>query len=401
MVERDLETGKYGGRVATRFPPEPNGYPHIGHAKSICLNFGVAEQYGGTCNLRFDDTNPGDRGSGVRHRDRGVTSAGSASTGASGAYFASDYFELLYQHAVQLIETGKAYVDSLSEEEIREYRGTVTEPGATAPTATAAVEENLDPSAPHAGRRVPRRRPRAARQDRHDGGEHEDARSAPLPDQARVTTTGPATNGASTRCTTSPTASRTPIEGITHSLCTLEFENNRDIYDWVLDHTSPSSATGPSRPSSPASNLTYTVLSKRKLLELVEKGLVSGWDDPRMPTLRGYRRRGYTPEAIPSLLRCASGVSKANSVVDVAQLEHAIRDDLNPKVRPRVLCVTRPLKVVIDELPGGRDRGARRGPTTRTTSASSRARRKLPFSRELWIESEATSPRSLRRASAG
>ena len=379
LVIEDNRTGRWGGKVATRFPPEPNGYPHVGHAKSICLNFGVAAQFGGTCNLRFDDTNPTTEDMEyVRAIERDVRWLGF--DWEDRKFFASDYFEQLYQHAVHLIETGKAYVDSLSEEEIREYRGTITEPGRPSPHRERSVAENLDlfarmragefPDGAHvlrakidmAAKNMLMRDPVLYRiiRDAHHYRTGDAWKIYPMYDF--------------THCLSDS------IEGITHSLCTLEFENNRELYDWVLDHTPVDCK--PRQTEFARLNLSYTVVSKRKLLQLVEGGVVAGWDDPRMPTLSGLRRRGYTPEAIRNFCD-RIGVAKTHNVIDIAQLEFSIRDDLNQKV-PRVLCVLRPLKVVIENYPEGQteELEAPYYPDDVPTEGS----RKLPFSREIYIE---------------
>jgi glutaminyl-tRNA synthetase len=377
-IAADQTTGKYGGRVATRFPPEPNGYLHIGHAKSICLNFGVAAEWGGTCNLRFDDTNPltedpeyvqaiedDVRWLGFDWQDR--------------RFFASDYFEKLYECAVALIERGLAYVDSLSEEEIRAYRGTITEAGRDSPHRARSIAENLDLF----------RRMRAG--EFPDGAHVLRARidmaaaNMKMRDPLLYRIRHAAHHRTGTAWVIYPMYDFThclsdAIEGITHSLCTLEFENNRELYDWILDHLWP--APRPEQIEFARLNLTYTVLSKRVLLGLVSQGHVAGWDDPRLPTLSGFRRRGYTAAAIRSF--CDQiGVAKANSTVDVAQLEHAIRDDLN-RSAPRVLCVLRPLRVVIENYPD--DRSEEFDAPYFPEDVGLPGSRPLPFSRELWIE---------------
>jgi glutaminyl-tRNA synthetase len=378
MVARDCETGKYGGRVKTRFPPEPNGYLHIGHAKAICLDFGVAREFGGTCNLRFDDTNP-------EAEDQEYVEAIRRDVRWLGfewdeERYASDYYERLYDYAEELVLAGKAYVDDLSDEEISSYRGTVTEPGRPSPWRERTVEENLDllrrmragefPD----GSRVLRARidlahPNMKMRDpilyrilRATHYRRGDAWSIyPLYDFAHCLSDS--------------------IEGITHSLCTLEFENNRAIYDWILENTSVPRPR-PEQTEFARLALSYTILSKRKLLALVEGGHVEGWDDPRMPTLAGLRRRGVTPEAIRALCE-EVGVAKANSVVDVAQLEHAIRADLNHRA-PRVLAVLRPLEVTLVNYPEGEVEwlDAPYWPRDIPKEGS----RKLPFARRLLIE---------------
>ncbi len=381
IVIRDNATGKWGGKVATRFPPEPNGYPHIGHAKSICLNFGVAAEFGGTCNLRFDDTNPTTEDMEyVRAIERDVRWLGF--DWGDRKFYASDYFEQLYQHAIHLIETGKAYVDSLSEEEIREYRGTITEPGRPSPHRDRSVEDNLDlfarmragefPDGSHvlraridmAANNMLMRDPVLYRiiRDAHHYRTGDTWKIYPLYDF--------------THCLSDS------IEGITHSLCTLEFENNRELYDWVLDNTPVDCR--PRQTEFARLNLSYTVVSKRQLLQLVEQGIVTGWDDPRMPTLSGLRRRGYTPESIRNFCD-RIGIAKTHNVIDIAQLEFSIRDDLNRKV-PRVLCVLRPLKVVIENYPDGsvEELEAPYYPDDVPKQGS----RGLPFSRVIYIEQD-------------
>ncbi len=378
MVAAHVASGRYGGRVVTRFPPEPNGYPHIGHAKSICLNFGLAQEFGGVCHLRMDDTNPETESEEyVEALKEAVRWLGF--DWGDKLFYASDYFEQLYDFGVQLIEMGKAYVDSLSEEEIRAYRGTVTEPGRASPYRNRSVTENLDlfrrmragefPDGSHvlraridmAAANMKMRDPLLVRIKRATHYHRGDAWCIyPMYDFAHPLSDA--------------------IEKITHSLCTLEFENNREIYDWLVD-TLPFPEP-PRQTEFARLNLTYTVMSKRKLLELVEKGLVAGWDDPRLPTLAGLRRRGYTPAAIRDFCE-RIGVAKANSTVDVALLEHCLREALNPEV-PRLLCVARPLKVVIETFPQGQveELEAPFYPHDVPKEGS----RRLPFSRELWIE---------------
>ncbi len=378
MVARDRAAGKYGGRVVTRFPPEPNGYLHIGHAKSICLNFGLALENGGTCHLRLDDTNPEtEEQEYVEAIQAGVRWLG-FDWGES-FFHASDYFERLYDFAVELIRRGKAYVDSLNEDEIREYRGTVTEPGRNSPYRDRTVEENLDllgrmragefPDGAHVLRgkidmslpNMKMRDPLLYRIKRATHYHRGDAWCIyPMYDFAHPLSDA--------------------IEGITHSLCTLEFENNRDIYDWLVE--SLPFPDPPRQTEFARLNLTYTLMSKRKLLELVERKLVAGWDDPRLPTLAGLRRRGFTPESIRDFCE-RIGVAKANSTVDVTLLEHCLREDLNPQV-PRVMCVLRPLKLVIENYPKGQveDLDAPFYPHDVPKEGS----RKVPFSRVLYIE---------------
>ncbi len=378
IIDEDLRTNKYEGRVHTRFPPEPNGYLHIGHAKSICLNFGLAEDYGGLYNLRFDDTNPTKeeveyvesiqediRWLGFDWEDR--------------LFYASDYFEQLYEWAVQLIKKGKAYVCDLSADEVREYRGTLTEPGKESPYRNRSVEENLDlfermragefPDGARTLRaKIDMAHPNVVMRDpvmyrilhetHHRTG-----------DQWCIYPTYDWAHGQSDS-----------IEGITHSICTLEFENNRQLYDWYLDALE---IYHPRQIEFARLNLNYTIMSKRKLLKLVEQGVVSGWDDPRMPTLSGLRRRGYTPEAIQNFCD-RIGVAKANSVVDIAMLEHAIREDLNQRA-PRVFGVLHPLRVIIDNYPEDR---VEEMDCINNPEDPSMGTRKVPFSRVLYLEQE-------------
>ena len=379
IVARDIETNKYDGRVVTRFPPEPNGYLHMGHAKSICLNFGIAaENKGGICNLRFDDTDPSKeeieyvesiksdvRWLGFDWEDR--------------LFFSSDYFEELYQYAVGLITAGKAYVDSLSAQEIREYRGTLTEPGRESPYRGRSIEENLD--------LFTRMRAGEFEDGAHVLRAKIDMASGNMlmrdPTLYRIKHVSHYRTGDKwciypmydfTHCLSDS------IEGITHSICTLEFEINRQLYDWVLDELK---VYHPQQIEFARLNLTYTVLSKRKLIELVEEGHVTGWDDPRMPTISGLRRRGYTPASIRNFCE-RIGVAKRDSMVDVALLEYSAREDLN-KHAPRVMGVLRPLKVVIDNYPEGEveELEAENNPED-----SSAGKRKIPFSRVLYIEKE-------------
>ena len=347
IVAEDLQAGKNEGRVATRFPPEPNGYLHIGHAKSICLNFGVAGEFGGTCNLRFDDTNPTKEDvEYVESIEEDVRWLGFTWNGEP--RFASDYFSTLYEYAVHLIRHGKAYVDSLSADEMREFRGTLTEPGRESPYRNRSVEENLD-----LFRRM-------------KDGEFADGAHVL---RARIDMASPNINmrdpvlyrirrahhhrTGDTWCIYPMYDFAHPpsdaLEYITHSLCTLEFEDHRPLYDWLIENL-PVPAQ-PRQIEFARLNLTYTVLSKRRLLELVEEGHVSGWDDPRMPTLVAMRRRGYTPEAIRSFCE-RIGVAKRENVVDVALLEHAVREDLNKRA-PRLMGVLNPLRVVIENYPEG------------------------------------------------
>lgn len=376
IVEEDLKSGKYN-EIITRFPPEPNGFPHIGHAKSIYINFGIAKDYNGHCNLRMDDTNPTTED--MRYVEAlkdAVTWLGFTWSGE--VRYASDYFPKLYDYAVELIKMGKAYVDSLNEEEIKTYRGTVTEAGRRSAFANRSVAENLELFA-------------RMKQGEFQNGAHVlrakidmNASNMKMRDpllyrirHAHHFRTGdtwciyPMYDFA--HCLSDY------IEGVTHSICTLEFENNRELYDWVLDALNLT----PPRPYQhefARLGMNYTVMSKRKLLELVNGGYVSGWDDPRLPTIAGYKRRGYTPEAIMNFCEDI-GIAKANSMVDVAQLEFCIRDDLNTKV-PRVMCVLDPLKVTIENYEGTEEIEASYYPHDVPKEGS----RKLPFSREIYIE---------------
>jgi glutaminyl-tRNA synthetase len=378
IIRQDLKTNKYAGRVWTRFPPEPNGYLHIGHAKSICLNFGLAKEFGGKTNLRFDDTNPDKeeqeyvdsimkdaRWLGADWEDR--------------VFYASDYFQQLYDWAVQLIKAGKAYVCDLSAEEIRKYRGTLTEPGKDSPDRNRTVEENLnlfermkagefpdgsrtlrakiDMASPNLNMRDPVMY-RILHSSHHRTGDKWCI--YPMYDYAH--------------------GQSDSIEKITYSICTLEFEDHRPLYNWYIRELGifPSQQFEFDR-----LNLTYTVLSKRKLLQLVQEKRVSGWDDPRMPTLSGIRRRGYTPEAIRNF--CGSiGVSKTNGTLDLAMLEHFVREDLNKRA-PRVMAVLRPLKVVIDNYPAGEGEEL---DAVNNPEDEAAGKRKVPFGRVLYIEQD-------------
>jgi glutaminyl-tRNA synthetase len=379
IIDEDMKTSKFDGRVITRFPPEPNGYLHIGHAKSICLNFGIAADYpGGKCNLRFDDTNP------TKEEEEYVESIKNdvrwlGFDWEDRLFFASDYFEQMCQYAVQLIKAGKAYVCDLTADEIREYRGTLTQPGKESPYRNRSIEENLELF------------------ERMRAGEFADG-SRTL--RAKIDMASPNLNMRDPVMYRILHAShhRTgdawciypmydwahgledSIEQITHSICTLEFENHRPLYDWFLDELG---VYHPQQIEFARLNLTYTVLSKRKLLELVKGHYVSGWDDPRMPTISGFRRRGYTPEAIRNFCR-RIGVAKLDSTVDIALLEHCLREDLN-KHAPRVMAVLRPLKVVIDNYPQGQveEMDAINNPEDPAAGT-----RKVPFSRVLYIEQE-------------
>ena len=380
IIAEDIRTGKHGGKVVTRFPPEPNGYLHIGHAKSICLNFGVAaENEGGICHLRFDDTNPSKEE--VEYIDsikEDVRWLGF--DWGEHLYYASDYFEQLYDYAVQLIKKEFAYVCSLSADETREYRGTLTEPGKDSPYRKRSVEENLDlfhrmragefDNGAHVLRaKIDMASPIMSMRDpvlyRISHASHHRTGSAwciyPMYDFAHCLSDS--------------------IEGITHSLCTLEFKDNRPLYDWVLDHLDV--PCHPQQIEFARLNLTRTIMSKRKLLELVENKAVSGWNDPRMPTLSGLRRRGYTPESIRNFCD-RIGVATRNSTVDMALLEHCLREDLN-RTAPRVMGVLKPLKVILDNYPEDRTEELE---FMNHPEDSSMGTRKVPFSRELFIEQE-------------
>jgi len=376
IVLEDLKSSRFGGRVLTRFPPEPNGYLHIGHAKSICLNFGLAAEFGGLCNFRFDDTNPSKedveyvesimadvRWLGFDWGDR--------------LYYASDYFDRLYQWAVQLIRAGKAYVDHLSADEIREYRGTLTAPGKESPYRNRTVAENLelfermrvgefadgacvlrariDMASPNLNLRDPVLY-RIKKESHHRTGDRWCI--YPMYDYAH--------------------GQSDSVEGITHSICTMEYEDHRPLYDWFLDELG---IYHPRQIEFARLNLSYTVLSKRKLLKLVEEGHVAGWDDPRMPTLAGIRRRGFTPEAIRNFCE-RIGVGKAESLVDVQLLEYCLREDLNRRAL-RVMGVLRPLRVVIENFPEGQVEELEAVNNPEDAAAGTR---KIPFSRVLYLE---------------
>ena len=339
--------------MVTRFPPEPNGYLHIGHAKAICLNFGVAEEFGGRCHLRFDDTNPTkEEQEYIDAIERDVRWLGF--DWGKHLYHASDYFERLYDWAEHLIRAGKAYVDDQSPGGDPRQSRHADRARTQQPVPRPQRRRKPRSVSPHAGRRISQRRPRAAGQDRHGVGQYQSARPGALPHPARRPIRAPATPGAIYPSYDFAHGQSDAIEGITHSLCTLEFEDHRPLYDWFLDNLPV-----PSRPRQyefARLNLTYTVLSKRVLTELVRGGHVNGWDDPRMPTLAGLRRRGVPAAAIRDFVK-RIGVAKANSIVDVAMFEHSIREVLN-KTAPRRMAVLRPLKVVIENYPGRRERGA-------------------------------------------
>jgi len=379
LITEDVRAGKHGGRVATRFPPEPNGYLHIGHAKSICLNFGAATDFRGTCNLRFDDTNP------VKEDVEYVESIQDdvhwlGFDWQDRLFYASDYFQKLYDYAVLLIQAGKAYVDSLTAEEIREYRGTLTEPGRDSPYRNRSIGENLDLF----------RRMKA--------GEFPDG-SRVL--RARIDMASPNINMRDPTLYRIRHAShhRTgdawciypmydyahpiedAIEGVTHSLCTLEYEAHRPLYDWVLEIVE--TPAPPQQIEFARLNLSYTVMSKRKLLQLVQEKHVAGWDDPRMPTISGFRRRGYTPESIRDFCE-RIGVAKKENLIDVALLEYCVREDLNRRA-PRAMAVLDPLRVVIENYPEGQVEDM---DVVNNPEDPSAGTRQVPFSRVVYIEQD-------------
>lgn len=376
IITEDMKTNKYNGRVHTRFPPEPNGYLHIGHAKSICLNFGIAAENGGLCNLRFDDTNP------AKEEVEYVESIKSdvrwlGFDWDDRMFYASDYFEQLYRYAVQLIKAGKAYVCDLTAEQIKEYRGTLTEPGKESPYRNRSVEENLDLfQRMRAGEFEDGSRVLRAKIDMASGNLN--MRDPVLYRILRATHHRTGDKWCIYPMYDYAHPLSDSIEGITHSICTLEFEDHRPLYDWVLDALN---VYHPQQIEFARLNLGYTVMSKRKLRALVEQEVVSGWDDPRMPTISGLRRRGYTPEAIRKFCELI-GVAKSNSVVDIAMLEHCIREDLNLRA-PRVMAVLRPLRVVIDNYPEDRveELDAESNPENPGMGS-----RKVPFSRVVYIE---------------
>ena len=378
IIDEDNRTGKWDNRVHTRFPPEPNGFLHIGHAKSICLNFGLAAKYGGKCNLRFDDTNP------VKEEDKYVEAIKEdirwlGFDWEDRLFFGSDYFEQMYEWAVQLVKAGKAYVCDLTAEQTREYRGTLTSPGRNSPYRDRSVEENLDLF------------------ERMRAGEFADG-SRTL--RAKIDMASPNLNMRDPvvyrilRASHHRTGDKwciypmydwahgneDSIEGITHSICSLEFENHRPLYDWFLDQLG---VYHPQQIEFARLELTYTVMSKRRLLELVKEKLVSGWDDPRMPTVSGLRRRGYPPEVIRKFCE-RIGVAKFNSTVDIALLEHCLREDLN-KTAPRVMGVLRPLKVVIDNYP---DDQVEELEAINNPEDPAAGTRNVPFSRVIYIEQD-------------
>jgi len=376
IVERDLKEGKNGGRVHTRFPPEPNGYLHIGHAKAFCIDFGIADDYDGLYNLRFDDTNPVKED--VEYVDSIINDIKWLGFDwGDRLYYASDYFGRMYEYAKQLIEKGAAYVCDLPAEEVREYRGTLTEPGRNSPWRNRSVEDNLDlfrrmkagefadgartlrakidMASPNMNMRDPAIY-RILKKNHHRTGD--EWCIYPMYDYAHCL--------------------EDSIEGITHSCCSIEFEDHRPLYDWFLDQLD---IFHPQQIEFARLNLTYTIMSKRKLAILVENGLVSGWDDPRMPTLSGLRRRGYTPDAIKDFIG-RIGIAKRDSTVDMALLEYCIRDDLNRRA-PRLMAVLDPLKVTIENYPAGKQEELEFINNPEDESAGTRM---VPFSRELYIE---------------
>ena len=376
FVEEHNRDGRFGGEVITRFPPEPNGYLHIGHAKSMCLNFGLADKYGGRCHMRFDDTNP------AKEEEEYVESILQdvrwlGWDWGEHLYFASDHFDKLHDFAVDLIKKGKAYVDDLDQEQIRKYRGTLTEPGVESPFRDRSVDDNLSlfrgmkegefeegtkvlrAKIDMASGNINMRDPvlyRILKTPHHRTGE--EWVIYPMYDFAH--------------------GQSDSVEGVTHSICTMEYEDHRPLYDWFLDSLD---VYHPQQIEFARLNLSNTVLSKRKLVQLVREGRVGGWDDPRMSTLAGLRRRGYTPESIRSFCEQV-GVAKRQNVIDIAMLEHAVRDDLNRRA-PRVLAVLRPLKVVIENYPVGQTEELEAINNPEDPDAGTR---KLPFSRELYIE---------------
>ncbi len=378
IVAQDLKENKNGGRVHTRFPPEPNGYLHIGHAKSICLNFGLAAEFGGLCNLRFDDTNPSKEDIEYVESIKSDLRWLGFDWGEK-EYFASDYFEQLYRYALQLIEGGSAYVCDLTANQIREYRGTLTEPGKNSPFRARSVEENMDLfQRMRAGEFPDGARTLRARIDMASPNLN-------LRDPVMYRILHAAHHRTGDRWRIYPTydfahGQSDSIEGITHSICTLEFEDHRPLYDWFLDRLG---IHHPQQIEFARLNLTHTVLSKRKLLQLVKDGHVAGWDDPRMPTLAGIRRRGYTADAIRTFCE-RIGVAKRNSTVDIAMLEHSVREDLNLRA-PRVMAVLRPLRVVITNYPEDR---VEELDAVNNPEDPNMGTRKVSFSRVLYIEQD-------------
>ena len=377
IIDKDLKTNKYGGRVHTRFPPEPNGYLHIGHAKSMCLNYEIADEYkDGLCNLRFDDTNPvKEEAEYVESIKKDVRTLGT--NWKISEHFASDYFDEFYKHAAQLIKNGKAYVCDLSAKEVREYRGTLTEPGKDSPYRKRSVEENLELfERMRAGEFEDGSRTLRAKIDMSSGNIN-------MRDPVIYRILHASHHRTGDKWCIYPMYDfahciSDSIERITHSLCTLEFEDHRPLYDWFLDELK---LYHPQQIEFARLNISHTVLSKRKLNRLVEEGHVTGWDDPRMPTLSGLRRRGYTAEAIKNFCD-RIGIAKRNSMVDMALLEHCIREDLN-KSAPRFMAVLNPLKVVIDNYPENK---VEELDAVNNPEDISMGTRKVPFAREIYIE---------------
>ncbi|HJX34703.1 MAG TPA: glutamine--tRNA ligase/YqeY domain fusion protein [Desulfatiglandales bacterium] len=378
IIDEDLKTGRCGGRVHTRFPPEPNGYLHIGHAKSICLNFGLALDYNGLCNLRFDDTNP------VKEEEEYVESIKKdikwlGFDWGDRLYYASDYFDQLFEYAIRLIKTGKAYVDDLSADEIREYRGTLTSPGKDSPYRNRSIEENLDlfkrmrEGEFADGSRVVRAKIDMA------------SPNLNMRDPVMYRILHERHNRTGDKWCIYPMydfahGQSDSIEGITHSICTLEFEDHRPLYDWFIKELN---IYHPRQIEFARLYLSHTVMSKRKLLELVEQGYVSGWNDPRMPTISGLRRRGFTPGSIRNFCE-RIGLAKRDSMIDMALLEHCVREDLN-KTAPRVMAVLRPLKVIIENYPEGQVEELE---AVNNPEDPDMGTRKIPFSRVIYIEQE-------------
>ncbi len=379
IITADIKANKHDGKVMTRFPPEPNGYLHIGHAKSICLNFGLADKFNGCCNLRFDDTNP------IKEEQEYIDSIMEdvrwlGFDWEDRLYFASDYFDRFYEFAVFLIRKGRAYVDSLTADEIREFRGTLTEPGTESPYRNRSIEENLNlfermkagefPDGTHVLR---------AKIDMTSGNLN-------MRDPVMYRILHASHHRTSDKWCIYPMydfahGQSDSIEGITHSICTLEFEDHRPLYDWFIDELELD--CHPQQIEFARLNLTYTIMSKRKLVRLVTEGHVRSWDDPRMPTISGLRRRGYTPESI-RIFCDRIGVAKKESMVDIALLEHCLREDLNRRA-PRVMAVLRPLKVVIENYPASKVEELDAVNNPEDPAAGSR---KVPFSRELYIEQD-------------
>jgi len=379
IISADIKTNKHDGKVMTRFPPEPNGYLHIGHAKSICLNFGLADKFNGCCNLRFDDTNP------IKEEQEYIDSIMEdvrwlGFDWEDRLYYASDYFDRFYEFAVFLIKKGRAYVDSLTADEIREFRGTLTEPGKESPYRNRSIEENLNlfermkagefPDGTHVLR---------AKIDMTSGNLN-------MRDPVMYRILHASHHRTSDKWCIYPMydfahGQSDSIEGITHSICTLEFEDHRPLYDWFIDELELD--CHPQQIEFARLNLTYTIMSKRKLVRLVTEGHVRSWDDPRMPTISGLRRRGYTPESI-RIFCDRIGVAKKESMVDIALLEHCLREDLNRRA-PRVMAVLRPLKVVIENYPASKVEELDAVNNPEDPAAGSR---KVPFSRELYIEQD-------------